>query len=89
MVLPEAVPWSKPEDLPYAPDRPLTGLFAQAEDVRVLAVFMDATVRFVSRRPGISFDAQMRAAITRNGREPKYFDPQPRPPRVRRRSRPD
>src|SRR5215213_9891772 len=66
----EAVPWTKPEDLPYAPDRALTGLGSQAEEKEGLAVFVDASVRLVSRRPGISVERQMRTAITRDGGEP-------------------
>ena len=60
-----AVPWTKPEDLPYHPDRPLPklgGLFPGT----FRAAFADGSVRTV---PQDTDEATLRAAITRNGGE--------------------
>jgi hypothetical protein len=43
-----AVPWTKPEDLKYDPETPLTGLGA-AHPGGFLAAFADGSVRFVSQ----------------------------------------
>ncbi len=62
----EPVPWTKPADLPYNPQKDLPklgGLF----DGDFNAVFADAAVDFISRR----FDpAVLRLAITRNDGQP-------------------
>jgi hypothetical protein len=60
----DAVPWTKPEDLTYAVDRPLTGL----REGDFLAVFLDASVRTLQRPADRNaFEALMKARITRNG----------------------
>jgi hypothetical protein len=61
----EPVLWTKPEDLPYAPDQPLPRLGGLSPD-GFLALFCNGEVRFV--KTGIS-ETKLRAAITRNGRE--------------------
>jgi hypothetical protein len=43
-----AVPWTKPEDLPYDPGRPLPKLGGQFDD-GFYAAFADGSVRFLSR----------------------------------------
>ena len=61
----DPVPWTKPEDIAYAPDQPVrpTGVFRDG----FRAALADGSVRFV--RDTIS-EATLRAAITRNGGEP-------------------
>jgi hypothetical protein len=59
------VPWTKPEDLPFAKDKPLPklgGQFAQGFHL----VFADAGAAFVSKDVD---DATLRSLITRNGGE--------------------
>jgi hypothetical protein len=66
----DPVPWTKPEDIAYAPDRPvlpLPGLFKDG----FRAGMVDGSVRFV--RSTIREDA-LRAAITRNGGEKDGLD---------------
>ena len=75
----EAVPWTKPDDLAYAPDQPLPQLgLGFTKPVKLLgyelrrkpgfnAVFADGTVRFLDASID---DATRRAIITRNGGEP-------------------
>jgi uncharacterized protein (TIGR03067 family) len=62
----EAVPWTKPADLPYDPKQPLPKLGGMFKDV-FNAAFADGSVRALPRQ----FNADIfRALITRNGREP-------------------
>ena len=68
----EAVPWSKPKDLPYAPDEPLPplgGIFTDAKrgGRQFHAVMADGSVRLVRREVG---EETLRAAITRNDGKP-------------------
>jgi RNA polymerase sigma factor (sigma-70 family) len=70
------VPWTKPEDLPYAPTGKLPELGAFKDAIH--AAFADGSVHTIKRR----FDeTAMRAAITRNGGEvydrDDLFDPSP------------
>jgi hypothetical protein len=61
----EAVPWSKPADLAYDPDKPLPkfgGLFSDGFN----AAFADGTVRFIKKDVD---EKLMRAVITRAGGE--------------------
>jgi RNA polymerase sigma factor (sigma-70 family) len=61
----EAVPWSKPVDLAYYPDKPLPKVGGMFRDV-FLAAFFDGTVHTLNRK----FDDEtMRQAITRSGGE--------------------
>jgi hypothetical protein len=60
------VPWTRPDDLPYAPDRPLPQLGGISRDQTFRAVLADGSVRSVNK--AIS-EAMLRAAITRNGGE--------------------
>jgi serine/threonine protein kinase len=61
-----AVPWTKPEDLPYDPDKPLPPLGGVFKDGTV-ATFADGFTRFLTR----DLDEEtIRAVITRNGGEP-------------------
>jgi hypothetical protein len=74
----EPVPWSKPEDLEYATDKPLPVLGAfVSKPVKVvgwelarrrgtLAVFADGNYRFI---PSTTDEQTLRALITRNGGE--------------------
>jgi hypothetical protein len=68
----QPVPWTKPQDLPYAPDQPLpdlTGIFHDG----FRAGLADASVRFIAKDMG---EATLRAAIMRNGGEklgPDWF----------------
>jgi hypothetical protein len=59
----EPVPWTKPEDLPYDPERPLPELRCLFHD-GFRACMADASRRFVPKRTN---QATLRAAITRNG----------------------
>jgi hypothetical protein len=60
------VPWTKPEDLPYDPNKPLPSLGGLFKD-GFSALFLDGSVRFITR----DFDEEtIRALITRNGGEP-------------------
>jgi hypothetical protein len=59
------VPWTKPEDIPFEPDKPLPklgGLFAGGFN----AGFVDGSVRFIAKTIN---DQLLRALITRNGGE--------------------
>ena len=59
----DAVPWTKPEDLPYEPDRPLPalgGLFKAT----IRAALADGSVHSFRRDTS---EATLRAAVTRNG----------------------
>jgi prepilin-type processing-associated H-X9-DG protein len=59
------VPWTRPDDLPYAPDQPLPklgGLFPNGFN----AAFADGSVRFINRDTD---EAVLRALITWNGGE--------------------
>jgi Protein of unknown function (DUF1559) len=61
----EAVPWTKPADLDYAPDRPppkLSGVFAGTYQV----AFADGSARPISQKIRLT---TLRALITRNGGE--------------------
>jgi hypothetical protein len=58
----EAVPWTKPDDLPYAPDEPLPKL-GRASRSRFLAAFVDGSVERLSTDLP---EEQLRALITRN-----------------------
>src|SRR5262249_28331296 len=59
------VPWTKPEDLVYEPDKPLpplSGLYESGFN----AVFADGSVRLIPRN---TKEEIIRALITRNGHE--------------------
>jgi prepilin-type processing-associated H-X9-DG protein len=61
----QAVPWTKPDDLPYDPDKPLPklgGLFKGGFN----AAFCDGSVRFISETIA---EKTLRALITPNGGE--------------------
>jgi DNA-directed RNA polymerase subunit RPC12/RpoP len=60
-----AVPWTKPEDLLFAPDKPLPKLGGH-HSTGFNAAFADATVRFL---PADIDEKTLRALITRNGAE--------------------
>jgi serine/threonine protein kinase len=60
-----AVPWTKPEDIPYDPEKPLPKLGGVFSDGTV-AGFLDGSVRFLTR----DLEEEMiRGLITRNGGE--------------------
>jgi hypothetical protein len=58
----EAVPWTKPDDLPYAVDRPLPRLGMVSKDY-FTAAFGDARVHHIGRKAS---EKKLRALITRN-----------------------
>jgi hypothetical protein len=58
----DAVPWTKPEDLPYALDRPLPGLGSPSEKT-FLALFADGAVHTIKRD---TEEKTLRALITYN-----------------------
>ena len=60
-----AVPWTKPEDLPYTRGEPLPELGGLGKGT-IRAALADGSVRFINR--AVSEDT-LRAAITRNGGE--------------------
>jgi hypothetical protein len=61
----EPVPWTKPQDLPYHPDRPLPDLTPLFKD-GIRAIMADATRRFIKTDTP---EEVLRAAITRSGGE--------------------
>jgi RNA polymerase sigma factor (sigma-70 family) len=60
-----AVPWTKPEDLPFDPNKPLPKLGGDNSE-GILAAFCDGSVRFISKAVE---EKTLRALITRNGGE--------------------
>ena len=62
----EAVPWTKPADLPYARDEPLPRLGGLRLRETIMAAFADGTVRPLWRGES---EATLRGLITRNGGE--------------------
>ncbi|HLN28226.1 MAG TPA: sigma-70 family RNA polymerase sigma factor [Gemmataceae bacterium] len=61
----DSVPWTKPEDLTYAADKPLPKLGGLLSEV-FLAVYCDGSVHPISRNVN---EQRLRALITRNGGE--------------------
>ena len=61
----EAVPWTKPVDLPFAPDQPLPKLGGMFADV-IQAATASADIFVISRKYD---ESNLRAAITSNGGE--------------------
>jgi len=78
-----AVPWTKPEELPYAPDKPLPSLGGGPRG-SFLAQMADGRILFI---PGEVDEALLRRAITRDDKQPVDLDrlgtrePRPAPPR--------
>jgi hypothetical protein len=70
-----AVPWTKPADLPYAPDRPLPPLGGILRDGRFRAAMVDSSVRTIEARR--LSDDNLRALITRHGRPAPEPDGEP------------
>jgi hypothetical protein len=62
----EAVPWTKPEELPYAPDQPLPRMGGIARDGFFRIATGDGSVRDIGDTVS---EPTLRAAITRNGGE--------------------
>ncbi len=81
----EAVPWTKPDELPYAPDKPLPTLGGGPRG-SFAALMADGGVRFI---PAKLDEALLRRAITRDDRQPLDPDrlgsrePLPAPPRAK------
>ncbi|HQR07047.1 MAG TPA: DUF1559 domain-containing protein [Gemmatales bacterium] len=70
----ERVPWSKPQDLPYDPNKPLPRLGGHYQGDFVIAL-ADGAVRMVSKRVS---ERSIRDAITSNGGEvpqPDWLEP--------------
>jgi hypothetical protein len=61
----EAVPWTKPDELPYDPNKALPKLGAEFDD-GFYAVFADGSVHFIKKKIDA---AVLHALITRNGGE--------------------
>ena len=61
----EGVPWTKPDDLPYAPDQPLPKLDGIFPDGFFVAM-ADGSVRIIKKDTS---EATLRALVTRNGGE--------------------
>jgi RNA polymerase sigma factor (sigma-70 family) len=80
----EAVPWTKPDDLPYAPDKPLPSL-GKGPRGNFLVMMADGSVRFI---PAKFDEVLLRRAITRNDKQPLdidrlgTFDPPLAPPKA-------
>ena len=68
-----SVPWTKPEDLPFDPEKPLPKLGAEFPDI-FNAAFCDGSVHAITKKID---DKTLRALITRNGGEPVNFSPMP------------
>ena len=62
----EAVPWTKPDELPYAPDKPLPSL-GKGPRGNFLVLMADGGVRFI---PDKFDEVLLRRAITRNDKQP-------------------
>jgi hypothetical protein len=62
----EPAPWTKPDDLPYDPKRPLPKLGGLSERGSFNVVMADGSIRFI---PGQFDEATFRALITRDGNE--------------------
>ncbi len=62
----DAVPWTKPEDLPFDPEKPLPKLGGEFPDL-FLAAFCDGSVHVIEKKK--IDDKLLRALITRNGGE--------------------
>ena len=65
----EAVPWTKPADIPYDPNKPLPKLgvgFKSDSKIGFQAVMFDCSVRFF---PGDTPEKEIKAIISNNGRE--------------------
>jgi len=62
----EAVPWTKPDELSYAPDKPLPAL-GKGPRGNFLVLMADGSVRFI---PAKFDDVLLRRAITRNDKQP-------------------
>jgi hypothetical protein len=60
------VPWTKPEDLPFVPDKPLPKLGGVFGGEGFNAAFADGAVRFL---PGTIKESSLKKMITRNGGE--------------------
>ena len=60
------VPWTKPEELPFDPDKPLPKMGGQFDDIFIGAM-ADGSVRIF---PMTIPEKTLRALITRNGKEP-------------------
>jgi len=69
----EPVPWTKPEDLPFAPGQPLPELGGLSK-FGTQATFADGSVHFIPRDTD---EKIIRALITRNGGEPIDADELP------------
>lgn len=69
----DPVPWTKPEDLPFDPDKPLPKLGAEFSDI-FNAAFCDGSVHAIHKNID---DKTLRALITRNGGEPFNFSDLP------------
>jgi hypothetical protein len=67
----EAVPWTKPEELPFAPNRPLPRLGGIARDGSFRVALGDGSVRQVPLEIG---ETTLKAAITRDGDDPLGSD---------------
>lgn len=61
----EAVPWTKPEDLHYAPDQPLPRL-GMVSKYRFFAAFVDGSTKAIRQKVS---EKSLRALITRNGHD--------------------
>jgi RNA polymerase sigma factor (sigma-70 family) len=62
----DPVPWTKPEDLPFDPEKPLPKLGGEFPDL-VVAAFCDGSVHIIEKKK--LDDKLLRALITRNGLE--------------------
>jgi len=67
----DPVPWTKPADLPYDPDKPLPKLGGMLGDGYLQLVFMDGAVH---RPNNVVNEKLLRAAITRDGGETFDWD---------------
>lgn len=70
----QPVPWTKPEDIAFDPNRPIKPLLSSHYRGGCLVALADGSVRHLS--PGIS-ENTLKAAITRNGRDapgPDWWD---------------
>jgi len=65
----KAVPWTKPEDLPYAADKPVPELGGSIEDGLISLILVDGSTHILRRAVTKEFEKNLRAYITRNGED--------------------
>ena len=69
----KAVPWTKPEDLLYAANKPVPELGGSIADGLISLVYVDGSTHILRRAVTKEYEGKLRACITRNGGD-TFFD---------------